>query len=160
MTADNHASSRFVWPPTIYGLAAAISALLSWLIPARFLAATASGAATIAGIVVIVTGVLIVAAAGRLFKRAGTPVAPIKPSTALITGGIYRWIRNPMYLGLSLMLLGIGLALGSPWFLVALPIATFAVTKLAIEPEERYLAEKFGTAYLEYKSRVRRWGAI
>ena len=87
-------------------------------------------------------------------------MAPSKPSTALITGGIYRWIRNPMYLGLSLMLLGVGVALGSLWFFVALPIAIFAVTKLAIEPEERYLEEKFGTAYLEYKSRVRRWGAI
>ncbi len=160
MTVDNHASSRFVWPPTIYGLAAVISALLSWLIPARLLAVTAFGAATIAGTVVIVAGVIIVASAGRLFKRASTPVAPTKPTTALITGGIYRWTRNPMYLGLSLMLFGIGVALDSLWFLVALPIAIFAVTKLAIEPEERYLAEKFGNAYLEYKSRVRRWGAI
>ena len=160
MTADNHASSRFGWPPMIYGFAAVISALLSWLIPVRFLAVTTSGTATIAGIVVIVAGVLTVAAAGRLFQRACTPVAPTKPSTALITGGIYRWIRNPMYLGLSLILLGVGVALGSLWFLVALPIAIFAVTKLAIEPEERYLAEKFGTVYLEYKSRVRRWGAL
>ena len=67
MTVDNHASSRFVWPPTIYGVAAVISALLSWLIPSRFLAVTTFGAATIAGIVVIVAGVLGVAAAGRLF---------------------------------------------------------------------------------------------
>jgi len=84
-------------------------------------------------------------------------VAPTKASTALVTDGIYSWTRNPMYLGLSLILVGIGLATGSAWFLVALPIAVFAVTKLAIEPEEVYLANKFGAAYEAYKSRVRRW---
>jgi len=160
LTSDNRASSRFVWPPTIYGLAAIVSALLTWLVPARFLAAPIAGAAWVVGIAVIVAALLIVLAAGRLFKRAATPVAPTKPSTALVTGGIYRWVRNPMYVGLSLILLGIGIATGSVWFLIALPIAVLAVTKLAIEPEERYLAEKFGAAYLEYKSRVRRWGAI
>ncbi len=84
-------------------------------------------------------------------------MAPTKPSTALVTNGIYRWTRNPMYLGLSLILLGIGFATGSLWFLMGLPMAILAVTKLAIEREERYLAEKFGAAYLDYKSRVRRW---
>ena len=128
--------------------------------PVRFLAAPTSGAARAVGIAVIVAALLIVLAPGRLFKRAGTPVAPTKPSTALITDGGYRWIRNPMYLGLSLMFLRIGIAMGSLWFLIALPIAVFAVTKLAIEPEEQYLAEKFGAAYLEYKSHVRRWGVI
>ena len=80
-----------------------------------------------------------------------------KPSTALVTDGIYRWTRNPMYVGLSLILVGIGLATGSVWFLVALPFAVFAVTKLAIEREELYLADKFGAAYHDYKARVRRW---
>lgn len=62
-----------------------------------------------------------------------------------------------MYLGMSLVLGGIGLATGSLWFLMALPVAIIAVTKLAIEREERYLAEVFGAPYLDYKTRVRRW---
>jgi len=84
-------------------------------------------------------------------------MAPTKPSSALVTSGIYRWTRNPMYLGMSLILGGIGLAAGSLWFLIALPIAMIAVTKLAIEREERYLAQLFGQPYLDYKARVRRW---
>jgi protein-S-isoprenylcysteine O-methyltransferase Ste14 len=62
-----------------------------------------------------------------------------------------------MYLGLTVILLGIGLATGSIWFFIGMAIAMFAVTKLAIEKEEIYLADKFGAAYLDYKSRVRRW---
>jgi protein-S-isoprenylcysteine O-methyltransferase Ste14 len=84
-------------------------------------------------------------------------VPPTKPSTALVTDGIYRRTRNPMYLGLSLILFGIAFAADSLWFLIVLTIAIFAVTKLAIEPEERYLADLFGTPYRDYKSRVRRW---
>jgi len=160
LTSDNRASSRFVWPPTIYGLATGISAALTWLMPVRFLAAPTARVALFVGIAIILAGLLIVLAAGRLFKRAGTPVAPTKPSMALVTDGIYGSIRNPMYLSLTLVLLGIGIATVSIWFLIALPIAVFAVTKLAIEPEERYLTEKFGAAYLEYKTRVRRWGMI
>jgi protein-S-isoprenylcysteine O-methyltransferase Ste14 len=56
-----------------------------------------------------------------------------------------------------LILLGIALATGSLWFFIGLAVAIFAVTKLAIEKEEVYLADKFGTSYLDYKARVRRW---
>jgi protein-S-isoprenylcysteine O-methyltransferase Ste14 len=151
------ASSRFLWPPTIYGIATVVSALLAWLVRLPFVPEAVGSIARDLGFVVIICGALLVVLAGSLFRRAGTPIEPTKPSTALVTSGIYRWSRNPMYLGLSAILLGIGLVTGSLWFVVALPVAIFAVTKLAIEPEERYLAELFGNAYLDYKSRVRRW---
>jgi len=109
------------------------------------------------GFVIIIGGLLLILAAARLFRRAGTAVEPTKPSTALVTDGIYARTRNPMYLGLSVILVGFGLATGSAWFLISLSIAVLAVTKLAIEREERYLAEKFGAEYLAYKSRVGRW---
>jgi protein-S-isoprenylcysteine O-methyltransferase Ste14 len=157
VVTENGASSRFVWPPAIYGAATLVAALLAWRVPLDFVPDPLRLFARIIGIGLIICGLALDLAAARIFKRAGTPVAPTKSSTAVVTDGIYSWTRNPMYLGLSLILFGIGLATGSVWFLVALPIAVFAVTKLAIEREEVYLANKFGAAYEAYRSRVRRW---
>jgi protein-S-isoprenylcysteine O-methyltransferase Ste14 len=154
---DRGASSRFVWPPAIYGSALAASALLTWFWPLPELPGAGTVALRLLGLATVVLGLGFVLAAGRLFKRAGTPVAPIRPTTALVTGGVYGWTRNPMYLGLSLILLGLTLASGSAWFLLGLGLAVLAVTKLAIEKEETYLAGKFGRSYLDYKARVRRW---
>ncbi len=151
------ASSKFVWPPVIYGSATLISLLLAWRMPLIFVPDAALFPLRFVGIALIVAGMLMVFAAARLFRRAGTPVAPTAPTNALVTEGVYRWTRNPMYLALSLMLLGIALATGSLWFFLGLAVAVFAVTKLAIEKEEAYLADKFGSPYLDYKARVRRW---
>lgn len=151
------ASSKFVWPPVIYGAAAIAAALLAWLAPVSLLPAAGETLRHILGIALVLAGILLALAAKRLFDRAGTPVAPIKPTSALVTDGIYRHTRNPMYLGLSLILLGLAVATGSLWFLAGLVVAVYAVTKLAIEREELYLAGKFGATYLQYKSRVRRW---
>ncbi len=134
-----------------------MAALLAWLVPLSLVPAGGETPRQIAGIAIVASGVLLVLAAMRLFRRAGTPVAPIEPTSALVTDGIYRWTRNPMYLALSLILLGLAVATGSLWFLLALAAAIYAVTKLAIEREETYLAGKFGSAYLDYKARVRRW---
>ena len=155
--APSGASSRFVWPPVIYGTATVTAALLTWFVPLSLLAPAGETVARFAGIVLVLGGILLVLGAVRLFRRAGTPVAPIEPTSALVSDGIYRWTRNPMYLGLSLILLGLAVATGSLWFLISLVLAVYGVTKLAIEKEEAYLAGKFGAAYLDYKSRVRRW---
>ena len=154
---EAQASSNFIWPPVIYAAAALLSTLLAFLVPLSIGWQAGGIAMKLLGIAVIVFGIAIALGAKRLFNRAGTPVAPIRPSTALVTDGIYRWTRNPMYLGLSLILLGIGVATGSLWFFIGLALAIWAVTKLAIEREEAYLAQKFGDTYLDYKSRVRRW---
>jgi protein-S-isoprenylcysteine O-methyltransferase Ste14 len=154
---EEQASSKFVWPPVIYGAATVISGVLAWLAPLSIAPEVRGIATRLLGIAIVGGGVIMVFGAARLFRRVGTPVAPIRPSTALVTDGIYRWTRNPMYLGLSLVLLGIGVATGSLWFFIGLAIAIWAVTKLAIEREEAYLAQKFGALYLDYKSRVRRW---
>ena len=90
-----------------------------------------------------------------LIARTGT--LPISPTSTIVSTGIYRWTRNPMYLGMSLVTAGLAFLLGSLWFLIVLPLAVYAVTKLAIEPEEAYLQRKFGQTYLDYKNKVRRW---
>jgi protein-S-isoprenylcysteine O-methyltransferase Ste14 len=156
--SDAKASSPFIWPPVIYATAAVASGFLAWFAPLPFVPEGYTGwLIRFVGVLLIALGGAVALSAEKGFKRAGTPVPPTKPTTALVTEGIYARTRNPMYLGLTLVLSGLGLALGSVWFLLATPVAMFAVTKLAIEREERYLAEKFGQDYLGYRARVRRW---
>jgi protein-S-isoprenylcysteine O-methyltransferase Ste14 len=157
MPAPRDASSPFVWPPTIYGSATLVAGLLAWFAGWPFETDGVRTIAIVAGVLLFCLGGAIALAAEVGFKRAGTAVLPTRPTTAIVDTGIYQFTRNPMYLGMSLALCGLGLAFNQLWFLLALPLAIFAVTKLAIEREEAYLAAKFGTGYLAYKARVRRW---
>jgi protein-S-isoprenylcysteine O-methyltransferase Ste14 len=100
------------------------------------------------------------ALAGDLeFKRARTTINPFKPqnSTALVTSGIYRFTRNPMYLGLTLVLLGWAAFLCWVWALLGPVVFAIYISRFQIAPEERALSAKFGAAYTEYTIRVRRW---
>jgi protein-S-isoprenylcysteine O-methyltransferase Ste14 len=149
------ASSRFLWPPTIYGGAAIAGLALTraWPLPLP----GAGPASTCLGYALIALGCAVALAAEYVFWRAGVNTLPTRPTTTIVATGIYRVTRNPMYLGMTLALIGVGLALGSAWFLITTPVCVYAVTKLAIEREEAYLAAKFGATYLDYKARVRRW---
>ncbi len=109
------------------------------------------------GIAIISIGCAIVIAAEWSFLKAGTATLPTSPTRVVVPDGAYRFTRNPMYLGLCAVLAGIGFFVNSWWFFVVLPFAVIAVTKLAIEREEAYLERKFGSVYLAYKSRTRRW---
>jgi protein-S-isoprenylcysteine O-methyltransferase Ste14 len=100
------------------------------------------------------------ALAGDLeFKRARTTINPFKPenSTALVTSGIFRFTRNPMYVGLTLVLLGWAAFLCSAWALLGPIIFVLYISRFQIAPEERVLSAKFGGMYTEYKAQVRRW---
>ena len=80
-----------------------------------------------------------------------------QPARVLVTTGIYRWTRNPIYLGFLLVYGGIGVATQSPWVLIlTLPLA-ITVRYGVVAREEAYLERRFGDAYLDYKPRVRRW---
>jgi len=99
---------------------------------------------------------LIFWAGGRFFS-AGTPLPPHRPTTALVTEGPYRRSRNPIYLGMVLIYLGVICATASPGALVLLPAVLLVMEFGVIRREERYLERKFGAPYLDYKARVRRW---
>ena len=156
MSQTHDASSRFIWPPTIYLAAAVLSGLAAWFSPWPFQIDWRM-LGGVAGSALVALGLAVAVSAERRFKGAGTPVPPTRPTTAIVSSGIYRHTRNPMYLGMSLVLAGLGLVFNQLWFLLALPVAVFAVTKLAIEREEEYLTKKFGAEYVNYKARVRRW---
>jgi protein-S-isoprenylcysteine O-methyltransferase Ste14 len=105
----------------------------------------------------ILIGIAIVAAGIRNFSRAATPVPSNQPVRALVTTGIHGWSRNPIYVGMCLLYLGIGVATCSPWVLVlALPLA-ITLRYGVVAREETYLERRFGGAYRDYKARVRRW---
>jgi protein-S-isoprenylcysteine O-methyltransferase Ste14 len=106
-----------------------------------------------------VAGVAISAAAVARFLQRKTTLNPAVPAktSILVTEGVFRISRNPMYLGLVLLLIGWALWLGSvtPWLVV--PLFGIGVTVAQIVPEERALAERFGESYVAYRRRVARW---
>jgi protein-S-isoprenylcysteine O-methyltransferase Ste14 len=93
------------------------------------------------------------------FRRAGTTLSPVQPQAAssLVCTGIYRATRNPMYVGLLLVLLAWAIFLGSAWALLGPVCFLLYINYFQIAPEERALESLFGEAYLAYKARVRRW---
>ena len=91
------------------------------------------------------------------FRRAGTSMVPLNPSTALVISGPYRFTRNPMYLGMAFLYVALAFALGVIWALVLLPLVIAAVDQLVIAREEAYLVRKFGQPHRDYMARVRRW---
>ena len=90
-------------------------------------------------------------------KSAGTDPTPFNPSTRIVTHGLYRFTRNPMYVGFALWTLGLAILVDSAWMVLAVPIGLILIDRLIITREERYLERKFGEEYLNYKRRVRRW---
>lgn len=92
------------------------------------------------------------------FRRASTTLQPIpEQATALVTDGIYRHTRNPMYLGMACVLVGFACFLGSIWQLFGVLAFVVYLTRFQIIPEERVLSKKFPEVYADYKQKVRRW---
>jgi len=131
----------------------AMTALHYWLPIATVLRAPF----TWLGALVIVAGIAIAVSARRLFDRAGTPVLPFERSTALVTDGLYRYTRNPMYLGLAIVLLGAWMLFGTLGPGLAVVAFLWVIQSNFIRGEERFLESIFGEQYVSYKARVRRW---
>lgn len=110
-----------------------------------------------AGAVFVVLGIAVACTAAWRFRKAGTPVMPFEPSTALVTGGMYNYTRNPMYLGMVLLLIGVAVLFGSLGAWLPVPFFIWVIQANFIRGEERFLESIFGEQYLEYKRRVRRW---
>lgn len=110
-----------------------------------------------AGIACSAGGLLLGISALGLFHRSGTKPEPWKPSSALVTAGVYRFTRNPMYIGMLLLYAGIAMAAGALWTAVAWIPVFLILNVYVIDREEAYLARQFGRAYAAYKREVRRW---
>lgn len=147
-------------PPPLLALAAIVLGLaLDWLLPAYVLSVLLTRPERI-----VIAAILFVAGAGLgfpavlAFRAARTHVEPWKPARALVTDGIFRWLRNPMYVGLMLLLAGLAVALASDWTLVTTVVFAVAIHFGVVKREERYLAAKFGEPYRRYLEQVARYG--
>ena len=137
-------------PPPLCFVAAI---LLGWFVPGlRF-----AGPSRWLGLAFLLAGVGIGFGAVRWFRKSGQDPTPWKPSPELIVQGPYLYTRNPMYVGMLLLTLGVALLAGRLWIAVLAPVALLAVHFTAVLPEERYLTAKFGQSYIDYIKRVRRY---
>jgi len=105
----------------------------------------------------IAAGFALAAWAFRAFRAAGTNADPRKPATAVVEAGPFRYSRNPIYMGMNAIMIGLGVALDNVW-IVGLLVPVLEIMRVGvIGREERYLEGKFGDAYRGYRARVRRW---
>jgi protein-S-isoprenylcysteine O-methyltransferase Ste14 len=127
---------------------------LHFFLPVRLLV---SYPGNLVGVLPILFGIGLNILADQLLKSHNTTVKPFQESTAIVTSGVYRWTRNPMYLGMVLILLGAGWIAGSVTALIPWLVFGVLMDRVFIKPEESMLASKHPDKWLEYSSRVRRW---
>ncbi len=142
------------FPPLILAGHVAAGGLAHWLCPLPLLP---SPSARIIGVMFAVAAGAQAFWATRTMRRAGTNVRPSLPTTAIVAAGPYRYTRNPMYLSLCLLYLGLSLLINGVLPLLFLVPLAFTLHYGVIKREERYLAAKFAESYLAYQRRVRRW---
>ena len=110
-----------------------------------------------AGIPAVLFGIGMAAISANMFRKAGTGIEPFDEATTLVTSGFYRYSRNPMYLGMILMLTGVAFLMGSIGAILPMVLFVLVIRNNFVLGEERFLEANFGQLYLDYKSTVRRW---
>jgi protein-S-isoprenylcysteine O-methyltransferase Ste14 len=156
MTQPDYADVA-VKPPLLFLGALVLGALLSVTVPIGPRPGSANGLAVLVGLIFVVIGFAIAGLAVRTFTRAGADVVPGRPATALVAGGPYRFTRNPIYIGFTLIYFGIAILATSVWILVLLIPVLGILQRGVVMREEAYLDVKFGEAYRKYQARVPRW---
>jgi len=141
-------------PPAFYALAVLGGYMLNrrWPLPLAngLVVHAVATALTVASLALMISSI------GN-FRRSRTSIVPIRPATALVISGPYRFTRNPMYVSFAVLTVALGIFMGSWWPIVLLIPALIAVRAFVIAPEERYLKRRFGADYVGYTQRVRRW---
>jgi len=151
-----HLLENRVPPPLAVVLIGVAMAVIAWLTPAFEIG---SNVRFVGGGIAIALGALVVLQGARTFWRNKTTINPVdfESASALVTSGVFRYSRNPMYVGFTAMLVGWAVCLAAPWALVG-PVAFVLFTnRFQIIPEERVMQDKFGQAYDHYRAQVRRW---
>jgi protein-S-isoprenylcysteine O-methyltransferase Ste14 len=143
-----------ILPPLLYGLALAVGFLVQWIAPRPIVS---SNAGYWIGGVLLASGVFLAIWGRRVMERAGTNVNPTLPSTALVATGPFLFSRNPLYVALTLIYVGLALLANALWVLVLIVPVLLVMHYGVVRREERYLEARFADAYREYRSRVRRY---
>lgn len=147
-------SRRGPLPPTLFLASLVVQGVVHWALPVTHLV---SAGWRPVGLLPIVAGLAVAGVAEGRFKSVRTAVNPFSEPTMLVTTGPFRYSRNPMYVGMLLIQLGIAVILGSLTPFLVPPVFALVLTVRFIQMEEAKMARVFGEAYGEYRSQVRRW---
>ena len=151
-----HTLENRVPPPVVVVLIGVAMAVIAWFTPAvevgNIVRFTGGG-------VIIALGAWVVVQGARTFWRNRTTIDPVElgRASALVTGGVFRLSRNPMYVGFTATLVGWAVCLAAPWALFGPVAFVLFTTRFQIIPEERVMRAKFGQVYDDYRAQVRRW---
>ncbi len=143
-----------VLPPTYLLVSIVLMVLLRLLIPVRLIVRLPW---TLLGLLPAIAGVVLNLRADQALKKHQTTVKPFEKSTALVVERSYAVSRHPMYLGFTLILLGIALLLGAVTCFAVVPAFALLMEFTFVRAEERMMEEAFGADWLAYKAKVRRW---
>jgi len=149
----DHADVK-IHPPVLTVIFIAIAYVAKWFSP---ISLSVPDVLRNVGFALVVVGFLFGFAAFLEFRRARTTILPHGSVSSIVMSGVYRFTRNPIYLGFTLMLIGLPLNSGTYWGILLAPVFIYLMNRLVIEREEAYLEKKFGDVYTSFKSRVRRW---
>ncbi|MGA9852993.1 MAG: isoprenylcysteine carboxylmethyltransferase family protein [Gammaproteobacteria bacterium] len=152
-----HTSGVRFPPPFYYLIGLLIGFLIHWWLPVYLVTPLHRPMLDNPGVVLMVLGVSLFVWSVVVMHRAGTSPNPHVPTVALTMAGPYRFTRNPIYLAFVLVCAGFSLLVNLLWPLLSVLVVILIVDRRVIVKEERYLEAKFGDAYRQYKSRVRRW---
>jgi len=145
---------RIIYPPVWLVIGVVVIFALDEFLPGpRF----AGAAAQLVGSALLVAGLALLVVAGGLFTRADTGLIPFRDTRALVTHGLYRYSRNPMYVAMALVLLGVAVTVGASLALLVPAAFLVIIDRRFIRAEERQLEALFGDEYRAYCQRVRRW---
>jgi protein-S-isoprenylcysteine O-methyltransferase Ste14 len=152
--SDKHGAAVKFPPPLVFLTVLIIFYGINHFFPLNI---GSSAVLSLISIAAVTIGFGIIIHVAFMFRRARTHIEPWKPTTTIITDGIYAYSRNPIYTGFCFIQIGLGLYLNSYWTLFSFLPAAFLVHHAAIRKEEIYLESKFGIEYLQYKNSVRCW---
>lgn len=147
----------FPIPPVVAGLFIAAGWALNRLVPLWDWTASVSAESRVAGGIVMACAFAVAALAFREMRRSRTTFHPGGKANALVQGSVFQRSRNPMYLSLTLITLGLGIATANPWMILAAPALLLYFQERVVKREEAYLTERFGSKYIAYRRKVRRW---
>jgi len=154
LTNGERPPSHIPWPPLLFIVVIVGGRILDNWLPAPWIP---PGPAHLAGALLVALGLANDVWCALTLRRHDTTVLPHRAVATLVTSGPYHYSRNPIYVSELALTLGAGLLLRSPAIVLLIPVLFYALTKLAIEPEERHLREKFGESFERFRARTPRW---
>ncbi len=153
-TFKNDKANVIIFPPLLFVCTIALSVAIGYIFPVALLPFSI---ALIAGIFLLIIAIMILRRSVKALANHKTTVNPSGATTAIVTSGIYKHTRNPIYISFTLIYISVLVMTNAWWgFLLLIPLLII-VQKGIVEREEKYLIQKFGDQYLKYKNKVKRW---